>query len=274
VRLIPAQYVKPFLKGHKNDYRDAEAIAEAVQRPTMRFVTIKTPEQMDLLALHRVRARLVRLRTGVINQIRGLLIERGITVRQGPAPLRKALSDILSCNSGRLSPRMVRLIVDLTEDWRRLDDRIATVSADIEALAEQDGPCQRLMTVPGIGPIISSAVVAAIGNGTGFRQGRDFGAWLGLVPKQESTGDRTILGKISKRGNKYLRTLFVQAAHVILARRPSAAMRGLWPWIEQASKRLHRNMLAIALANKLARIAWAVLAHGREYQPRIMPHAA
>ena len=161
VRLIPAQYVKPFLKGHKNDYRDAEAIAEAVQRPTMRFVTIKTPEQMDLLALHRVRARLVRLRTGVINQIRGFLIERGITVRQGPAPLRKALSDILSSNSGRLSPRMVRLIVDLTADWRRLDDRIASVSADIEALAEQDGPCQRLMTVPGIGPIISSAVVAA-----------------------------------------------------------------------------------------------------------------
>jgi transposase len=271
VRLIPAQYVKPFLKGHKNDYRDAEAIAEAVQRPTMHFVSIKTPDQMDLLALHRVRSRLVSQRTGAINQIRGFLIERGITVRQGPAPLRKALSEILSCNSATLSPRMVHLITDLAEDWRRLDDRIATVSAEIEALAEQDGPCQRLMTVPGIGPIISSAVVAAIGNGTGFRQGRDFGAWLGLVPKQESTGDRTILGKISKRGNKYLRTLFVQAAHVILARRPSAAMRGLWPWIEQASKRLHRNMLAIALANKLARIAWAVLARGREYQPRITP---
>jgi transposase len=274
VRLIPAQYVKPFLKGHKNDYRDAEAIAEAVQRPTMHFVSIKTPDQMDLLALHRVRSRLVSRRTGVINQIRGFLIERGITVRQGPAPLRKALSDILCSSSPTLSPRMVRLIVDLAEDWRRLDDRIATVSAEIETLAEQDGPCQRLMTVPGIGPIISSAVVAAIGNGTGFKQGRDFGAWLGLVPKQESTGDRTILGKISKRGNKYLRTLFVQAAHVILARRPSAAMRGLWPWIEQASKRLQRNMLAIALANKLARIAWAVLARGREYQPRIMPHAA
>jgi transposase len=274
VRLIPAQYVKPFLKGHKNDYRDAEAIAEAVQRPTMHFVSIKTPDQMDLLALHRVRSRLVSRRTGVINQIRGFLIERGITVRQGPAPLRKALSDILSSNSPTLSPRLVRLITDLAEDWRRLDDRIATVSTEIEALAEQDGPCQRLMTVPGIGPIISSAVVAAIGNGTGFKQGRDFGAWLGLVPKQESTGDRTILGKISKRGNKYLRTLFVQAAHVILARRPSAAMRGLWPWIEQASKRLHRNMLAIALANKLARIAWAVLARGHEYQPRIMPRAA
>jgi len=273
-RLVPAQYVKPFLKGHKNDYRDAEAIAEAVQRPTMNFVTIKTLEQMDLLALHRVRSRLVGLRTGVINQIRGFLIERGITVRQRPAPLRKALSDILSSSSSALSPRMVRLIADLSEDWRRLDDRIAIVSAEIEALVEEDRHCQRLMTVPGIGPIISSAVVAAIGDGAGFKQGRDFGAWLGLVPRQESTGDRTILGKISKRGNKYLRTLFVQAAHVILARRPSAAMRGLWPWIAQASKRLHRNMLAIALANKLARIAWTVLARGHEYQPRIMPHAA
>jgi transposase len=274
VRLIPAQYVKPFLKGHKNDYRDAEAIAEAVQRPTMRFVRIKTPEQMDLLALHRVRSRFVSLRTGVINQIRGFLIERGITVRQGPVPLRKALPEILSSDAGTLSPGMVHVITDLAEDWRRLDERIATVSAEIETRAEQDDNCQRLMTVPGIGPIISSAVVAAIGNGTGFKQGRDFGAWLGLVPRQESTGDRTILGKISKRGNKYLRTLFVQAAHVVLVRRPSAAMQGLWPWIEQASKRLHRNMLAIALANKLARIAWAVLARGHTYQPRIARNAA
>ena len=206
-RLIPAQYVKPFLKGHKNDYRDAEAIAEAVQRPTLRFVAIKTPEQMDLLALHRVRSRLVSQRTGLINQIRGFLIKRGITVRQGVLPLRKALPDILSSNAEVLSPRMVRLITDLMQDWRRLDDRIETVSAEIEALAQQDDSCQRLMTVPGVGPIISSAVVAAIGNGSGFKQGRDFGAWLGLVPKQESTGDRTILGKISKRGNKYLRTL-------------------------------------------------------------------
>jgi len=273
VRLIPAQYVKPFLKGHKNDYRDAEAIAEAVQRPTMRFVAIKTPEQMDLLALHRVRSRLVGQRTGVINQIRGFLIERGITVRQGVMPLRKALPDILSSNQDALSPRMVGLIADLAQDWRRLDERIAAVSAEIEALARQDDSCQRLMTLPGVGPIISSAVVAAIGNGNGFKQGRDFGAWLGLVPKQESTGDRTILGKISKRGNKYLRTLFVQAAHVILARRPGTAMRGLWPWIEQASKRLHRNMLSIALANKLARIAWAVLARGRAYEPRVPAHA-
>src|ERR1700757_2814567 len=142
VRLIPAQYVKPFLKGHKNDYRDAEAIAEAVQRPTMRFVAIKTPEQMDLLALHRVRSRLVGQRTGLINQIRGFLIERGITVRQGPMPLRKALSEILSSNAEALSPRMVRLIADLAQDWRRLDERIESVSAEIEALAQQGHRCQ------------------------------------------------------------------------------------------------------------------------------------
>jgi len=198
VRLIPAQSVKPLLKGHKSDYRDAEAIAEAVQRPTMSFVAIKAPDQMDLLALHRVRLRLVSQRTGVINRIRGFLRERGITVRQGLAPLRQALFGILGSSSDALSPRIVRLIVDLAEDWRRLDERIAAVSAEIEALAAQDEHCQRLMSVPGVGPIISSAVVAAIGTGAGFKQGRDFGAWLGLVPKQESTGDRTILGKISK----------------------------------------------------------------------------
>lgn len=274
VRLIPAQYVKPFLKGYKNDYRDAEAIAEAVQRPTMQFVRIKTPEQMDLLALHKVRSRLVRQRTGTINQIRGFLIERGITVRQRPVPLRKALHDILAAGPAELSPRILYLLEDLAADWRWLDERIESVSAQIEALAEQDESCQRLMTVPGIGPIISSAVVAAIGNGSGFTQGRDFGAWLGLVPRQESTGDRTILGKISKRGNKYVRTLFVQAAHVVLIRRPQAAMRGLMPWIDRALKRMHRNLVAIALANKLARIAWAVLTRGRNYQPVSLPHVA
>jgi transposase len=267
VRLLPAQYVKPFLKGHKNDYRDAEAIAEAVQRPTMQFVAIKTPEQMDLLALHRVRSRLVSQRTGVINQIRGFLLERGITARQGPSALRQMLPTVLGSRSDSLSPRVSRLVADLAEDWRRLDERIATVSAEINELAKQDDHCQRLMTVPGIGPLIASAVVAAIGTGGGFKQGRDFGAWLGLVPRQESTGDRTILGRISKRGNKYLRTLFVQAAHVVLARRPHRARPGLWPWIEAAARRLHRNVLAIALANKLARIAWAVLARGHSYQP-------
>src|SRR5262249_7841569 len=174
VRLIPAQYVKPFLKGHKNDYRDAEAIAEAVQRPTMNFVAIKTPEQSDLLSLHRVRSCLVRQRTAIINQIRGFLIERGITVRQGPGPLRKVLPEILSSPPEALSPRLVRLIAELDEDWRRLDERLQALSAEIESLSENYPACHRLMTVPGIGPIISSAVVAAIGTGSGFKQGRDF----------------------------------------------------------------------------------------------------
>jgi transposase len=266
VRLLPAQNVKPFLKGHKNDYRDAEAIAEAVQRPTMNFVAIKTPQQSDLLSLHRVRSRLVGQRTAVINQIRGFLIERGITVRQGPAPLRKVLPEILSSPTEALSPRMVRLIADLSEDWRRLDERIEGISAEIEAVARKDAGCERLMSVPGIGPIISSATVAAIGTGDVFAKGRDFAAWLGLVPRQTSTGDRTILGKISKRGNCYLRALFVQAAWVVLIKPQSWERHGLKSWIEARKKRLHHNVLAIALANKLARIAWAVLATGRGFE--------
>jgi len=160
---------------------------------------------------------------------------------------------------------LVRLITELDEEWRCLDERLQALSAEIENLSENDAACQRLMTVPGIGPIIASAVVAAIGTGSGFKQGRDFAARLGLLSKQEqeSTGDRTKLGRISKRGSKYLRTLYVQAAHVLLERRPAAAMRALWPWIHRASKRLaHRNLLT-ALANKLARIAGVVLAHAR-----------
>jgi transposase len=272
VRLIPAQYVKPFLKGHKNDYRDAEAIAEAVQRPTMNFVAVKTPEQCDLQALHRVRSRLVRLRTGVINQIRGLLLERGVVVAQKPVPLRKALTEILAEPSSFVSPRIQRLIGMLAAEWKDLEVRIEALSQQIEALAMQDEACQRLMTVPGIGVIISSAVVSAIGTGSGFKQGRDFAAWLGLVPKQISTGGRTKLAGLSKRGNAYLRTLFVQAAHVILIKKPAAAQTALWPWIERAARRMaHRNLLATALANKLARIAWAVLARGHDYRPVANP---
>ena len=161
---------------------------------------------------------------------------------------------------------MVRIIEALASDWRRLDERIEEVSVEIETLARQDMGCERLMTVPGIGPIISSATVATIGSGDMFAKGRDFGAWLGMVPKQISTGGRPILGKISKRGNKYLRTLFVQAARVVLLKRVSWERYGLKVWIEAAAKRLHHNKLAIALANKLARIAWAVLRYGRNFE--------
>ena len=265
-RLMPAKYVRPYSKGQKNDFRDAEAIAEAVQRPTMKFVATKTADQLDLQALHRVRERLVSQRTGIINQIRAFLLERGVAVRQGLRFLRAELPRILATPPDVLSARMVQVISDLAEDWRRLDHRIDDLSNQIAVLARQDAGCERLMSVPGIGPIISSAMVAAIGTGDAFSKGRDFAAWLGLVPKQISTGDRTILGKISKRGNRYLRVLFVQAAWVVLIKPMSWDRHGLKPWIEAAKKRLHRNVLAIALANKLARIAWGVLSGSRTFE--------
>src|SRR2546426_1290076 len=271
-RLMPAKYVRPYSKGQKNDFRDAEAIAEAVQRPTMKFVATKTADQLDLQALHRVRERLVSQRTGIINQIRAFLLERGIAVRQGQR--RAELPRILAAPPDVLSPRMVHVIEDLAGDWRRLDERIEGLSGEIEAIARRDAGCERLMSVPGIGPIISSAMVAAIGNGDAFAKGRDFAAWLGLVPKQISTGDRTILGKISKRGNRYLRVLFVQAAWVVLIKAKSWERHGLKPWLEAAKKRLHHNVLAIALANKLARIAWSVLAHGRSFEASQFSEAA
>src|ERR1700761_6512692 len=269
VRLIPAKYVKPFLKGHKNDYRDAEAIAEAVQRPTMRFVPFKSGEQLDLQALHRVRSRLVGQRTAVINQIRGFLLEHGTAVRQGLRFLRQQLPDILAKRGDVLSPRMIRIMEDLSDDWRRLDERIKHITEEIEVLANSSESCRQLMTAPGIGPLIASAMVAAIGNGAAFAKGRDFAAWLGLVPKQMSTGDRTILGRISKRGNRYLRTLLMQGARVILLRPANWSKHSFGLWLTAAAQRLHHNVLATALANKLARTTWTVLAQGRNYDPRV-----
>jgi transposase len=230
VRQVPPVYAKPFRQSHKNDFRDAHAIAEAVQRPTTRCVPAKTDEQLDLQALHRVRYRLVGQRTATINQIRSFLLEHGITVRQRLHWLRHALQDILARRTDILSPRMVRILEDLAQDWHRLDDRIEAVTGEIETLSKNTEPCRHLMTIPGIGPIISSAVVAAIGNGSAFTRGRDFAAWLGLVPKQISTGDRTILGRITKRGNRYLRMLFLQAARVVLLRPRNWMKHGFGPW--------------------------------------------
>jgi len=264
-RIMPALYVKAYLKGQKNDFRDAEAIAEAVQRPTMRFVPTKTMEQLDLQALHRSRSRLVRQRTAVINQIRAFLLERGIAVRQGPQALRQALPEILARPGDVLSPRMIHMIEGLCSDWRHLDGRVDDLTVEIETVVAGDEACQRLMSIPGIGPLTSSATVSSIGDGSAFRRGRDFSAWLGLVPRQMSTGDRTILGGISKRGNKHLRTLFIQGAWVILMRSKNWANYSFGSWLEAASKRLHRCVLVVALANKLARIAWSVLNNRRSY---------
>ena len=257
--------VKPYLKGQKNDYNDAEAIAEAALRPNLRCVTEKTQDQLDLQACHRVRSRLVSRRTATINQIRAFLIEQGITVRTGAHALRKSLFPILENRRGEISPRMHDLIVGLHEDWLSLDDRIETITGEIEAIGRSEANCRRLMSVPGIGPIISTAVVAAIGTGEAFERGRDFGAWLGLVPRQYSTGGRSVLGRISKRGNKYLRTLFIQAANVLLMRPHNWEKFSFGPWLTEAATRLHRNKLATALANKLARIAWSVLRHEKTF---------
>ena len=273
-RIIPAIYVKPFMKGQKNDYNDAEAIAEAVLRPNLRVVREKTQDQLDLQASHRVRSRLVSRRTATINQIRAFLIEQGIAVRAGAHALRNSLFAILKNRKDEISPRMSNLIVGLYDDWMWLDERIEAVTGEIEEISKREANCRRLMSVPGIGPIISTAVVAAIGTGEVFERGRDFGAWLGLIPRQYSTGGRTVLGRISKRGSKYLRTLFIQAANVVLMRPQNWERFSFGTWLKNAALRLHRNKLATALANKLARIAWSVLRHKRTFDTHCLGASA
>ena len=227
-RLMPAKYVRPYSKGQKNDFRDAEAIAEAVQRPTMKFVATKSA--ISSTCRHCTGCGTVGQPAYRHHQSNpGLPARAWNCGRQGQRFLRAELPRILATPPDVLSPRMVRLIEDLASDWRRLDERVEGLTGEIEAIARQDTDCERLMSVPGIGPIISSAMVAAIGRGDVFSKGRDFGAWLGLVPKQTSTGDRTILGKISKRGNRYLRVLFVQAAWVVLIKPKSWERTGSSP---------------------------------------------
>jgi transposase len=182
VRLMPAQYVKPYVKTNKNDYLDAEVIAEAVQRPTMRFVPIKTDEQLDLQALHRVRDRWVARRTAVMNQMRGFLLERGLPIRKGPSHLMVQLQGIFSAADSSFSDRLRTLLLELKHEWEELDKRIEEANGELQRVAKQDDGCRRLMEVPGFGPLVSTALVAAIGNGISFRKGRDLSAWLGLVP--------------------------------------------------------------------------------------------
>jgi transposase len=264
-RIIPAKCSKPFVMGQKNDYNDAEAIAEAALRPNLRTVREKTQEELNLQTYHRIRSRLVSRRTATINQIRAFLIEQGVAVREGAHALRTSLFQILKNRADEISTRMTDLIVGLYEDWLWLDERIETITSEIEKIAAEEASCQRLMSVPGVGPIISTAMVAAVGDGEAFERGRDFGAWLGLVPRQYSTGGKPILGRISKQGNRYLRTLFIQAANVILMRPHNWTKFSFGPWLTEAATRLHRNKLATALANKLARISWSVLRHARPF---------
>jgi transposase len=265
VRLIPAQFVKPFVKSNKNDYLDAEAIAEAVQRPTMRFVPIKTDDQLDLQALHRVRDRLVSRRTSVINQLRAFLLERGITFRTGRAYLKRQMPSILENAEITMSPRMRCLLHHLWQEWKGVESQIDELTGQIEAVAREEPACQRLQDIPGVGPLVATAVVAAIGNGSAFTKGREFAAWLGLVPKQHSTGGKAKLLGISKRGNQYLRRLFIHGARSVFLNLNRQDHR-IGSWMTELENRKHRNVVVVAVACKIARIAWAVLARGESYR--------
>jgi len=265
VRLMPAQYVKPYVQTNKSDYLDAEAIAEAVQRPRMRFVPIKTEEQLDLQALHRVRERWVMRRTAVVNQIRSLLLERGLTLSKGRRHLDEQLPRILEDGELNLSGSFRVLLAQLQLELEQLAARIEEMDRVIQKMAKENEDCQRLTEIPGVGPVTATALISAVGNGSTFQKGRNLAAWMGIVPGEYSTGGKQKLLGISKRGNKYLRRLFVQGARSVLQQRHKQAL-GLSTWLAQLLGRTHQNVVVVALANKLVRMAWAVLCKNQRYR--------
>jgi transposase len=265
VKLIPAQFVKPFVKSNKNDFIDAEAIAEAVDRDNMRFVPIKTDDQLDLQALHRVRERVIQRRTSVINQIRAFLLERGMVFAKSPIRLREAIPTVLENVEENLTPSMRNLIAMMWSEWKDLELQLAAINAEVERIASSDAACQRLRQIPGIGPLVATAIVASIGNGSAFKKGREFAAWMGLIPRQHSTGGKARLYGITKRGNRYLRMILVHEARAVVLRSKRDRI-AMGPWITALERRAPRNVLIVAMANKLARIAWAVLSTGQDYR--------
>jgi transposase len=270
VRIIPAQFVKPYVKSNKNDTIDAEAIAEAVTRPTMRFVAVKNAEQVDTQALHRARDQMIGSRTRLINQMRAFCLEYGVPIRQGAGIFKLDLPKILVDETNDLTPAMRRLLGELFDDLKRLEVRIGEVTRQIEGLAGASEIVQRLMSIPGIGPLGATALVAAVGDGKQFKKARDLAAWLGLVPRQYSTGGKATLLGISKRGNPYVRRLLIHGARACLMHLDRSRDR-LGTWIGQLASRMHANKVTIALANKMARIAWAVLNRPGVFYQRIQP---
>jgi transposase len=265
VRLMSPEDVRPYVKAQKNDDRDAEAIAEAASRPTMRFVALKSEEQLDMQTLHRARDRLVGERTALINQLRAILLERGVTVAQGRRKLEQHLAAMLDAgNDTPIGPRMRRLIDDMRAEWRELDHRIAAFDNEFAARARSDADARRLATIPGIGVLNATALVAAIGNGETFARGRDLAAWLGLVPRRVTTGGKPRLVGITKRGNTYLRKLLIHGARSVLPGLAASATP-LGGWLQGLLKRMHKNAAVVALANKLARIVWGVLRRGAAF---------
>jgi transposase len=263
VRLIAPQFVKPYVKTNKNDAADAEAICEALQRPSMRFVAVKTIDQQALLSLHRARQGFVKARTAQANQIRGLLSEYGLVIPQGIGHVTKRAPELIEDASNEL-PGMFRTLIDrLLAHLKALDEQVAQLEMQIKVWHRESEASRKLEAIPGVGPLTATALVASMGDAKTFENGRQLAAWLGLVPRQRSSGGKPTLLGISKRGDSYLRTLLIHGARAVIRaaeRKPAAG------WLQQVLKRRNRNIAAVALANRNARIAWALLAHDRRFE--------
>jgi transposase len=260
--------VRPYVKSNKTDTIDAEAIVEAVTRPTMRFVEVKQAEQIDLQALHRIRDQFVGNRTRLICQIRAFCLEYGIAIRQGAGVFKLDLPRVLADEANDLTPTMRRLLTELFADLKRLVTRIAELTHEIEAIAARDERARRLMTIPGIGPLGATALLAAAGRGQQFKKARDLAAWLGLVPQQYSTGGKVRMLGISKRGNRYVRRLLIHGARSCVIHLDRSRDR-LGAWIGKLQSRMHINKVTVALAAKIARIAWVIMTRsGALYERR------
>ena len=273
VKLMAPQFVKPYVQSNKSDRADAQAVCEAVQRRTMRFVGVKTQAQQDQQSLHRVRSLAVGQRTAQVNQIRGLLAEQGVEIGRGRAQVRAALPEILAEGENGLSGAFRELLQGMYAALVSLDERIAGLEAKIVRWAKADEQARRLQGIPGIGPITATALLAAVGDVGTFRNGRELAAWLGLVPRQHSTGGREQLLGISKRGDRYVRSLLIHGARAVLrvsGRKTDRRSR----WVQALAARRHQNVAAVALANRMARTAYALLTKGEDYQANPVRQAA
>lgn len=264
VKMMAPQFVKPFVKSNKNDRNDAAGIAEAVVRPEMKFVPIKTLEQQDILLLHRARELAIKRRSSQANQIRGLLADYGIILAKGIRHVSKLL-EVLEENKAKITPKAEKVFKQLYKQFQQYDEEVSAYEKEITQEVKQNALCQEVMKVPGIGPMTASAVVSSVGNASVFRRGREMAAWLGLVPKQRSSGNKTRLLGISKRGNHYLRKLLVQGARSVVTLCEKKT-DGLHLWVADKKRRLGFNKAAVALANKNARMIWAIMATGECYR--------
>ena len=263
--LIAPQFVAPYRKGNKNDYNDAQAIAEAAQRPDMRFVPIKSIEQQDVQILHRIRQRLVKQRTALTNQTRGMLAEYGIVMNKGRKAFKEMMPLILEDAENQLTVISRALFCELSEEFTAIEDKLVEYDKLIIQENKNNGICQRLHGILGIGPVTATALYAAVGDGKEFKNGRHLSAWCGLVPKQHSTGGKSNLLGISKRGNSYLRTLFIHGGRSVL-RHSTNKTDKFSLWAKSLEERRGFNKACVAIANKLARIAWVVMARGEEFK--------